>query len=96
MICLHDIRRRRNDILAVARRNGAYDVHIFGSVARGQADTASDLDLLVRFEPNRTLFDHGELVLDLQDLLGVSVDVLDADGLRPRFREQVMKEAAPL
>jgi predicted nucleotidyltransferase len=54
------------------------------------------LDILVQFDPDRTLFDHGELVMDLQDILGVPVDVLDVDGLRPRFLHHVMKEAVPL
>jgi predicted nucleotidyltransferase len=96
MISMQEVLRRRDDILAAARRNGAHDVRIFGSVARGQADASSDLDILVQFDPDRTLFDHGELVMDLQDMLGVHVDVLDVDGLRPRFRHHVMKEAVPL
>ncbi len=49
--------------------------------------------MVVRFDPERTLFDHGGLLMDLQDMLGVKVDVLDEDALRPRFREHVMKEA---
>ncbi len=96
MISMQEVRQRRDDILTVARQNGAHDLRIFGSVARGQANASSDLDILVRFDPDRTLFDHGELVMDLQDLLGVKVDVLDEDGLRPRFRHHVMKEAVPL
>ena len=96
MITMQEVRQRRDDILTVARQNGAHDMRIFGSVARGQANASSDLDILVRFDPDRTLFDHGELVMDLQDLLGVKVDVLDEDGLRPRFRHHVMKEAVPL
>ncbi len=96
MIFLQDVMRRRNDILAVAGKYGAHDVRIFGSVARGQAGPSSDLDMIVRFDPDRTLFDHGGLVMDLQDLLGVHVDVLDEDGLRPRFRDHVMKEAVTL
>lgn len=93
---MQEVLLRRGDIMTVAQQNGAHDLRIFGSVARGQANESSDLDILVRFDPERTLFDHGELVMDLQDLLGVKVDVLDEDGLRPRFRHHIMKEAVPL
>jgi uncharacterized protein len=93
----HDlIRQHRAAILALAQRYGAHDVRIFGSVARGDATAASDLDLIVRFDPGRSLFDHGGLLMDLQDLLGIKVDVLDEEGLRPRFRQHVMKEAVAL
>ena len=86
----------REAILDVARRHGAHDVRIIGSVARGDAEQASDLDLIVRFDPDRTLLDHGELIMDLQDLLHVEVDVISEAGMRERFRRHVMKEAVPL
>lgn len=90
------VRQHRAAILALAQRHGAHDVRIFGSVARGDATEASDLDLIVRFESGRSLFDHGGLLMDLQDLLGIKVDVIDEDGMRPRFREHVMREAVAL
>ena len=96
MITEEDIRHKRNAILDVARRHGAHDVRIFGSVARGAATEGSDLDLIVRFDPRRTLLDHAGLIGDLEDLLGIKVDVIDADGMRPRFRAVVEKEAVPL
>jgi len=65
-------------------------------VARGDTVGSSDLDLIVRFEPNRSLFDHGGLIMDLQDLLGIKVDVISEGGMRQRFRHHVMKEATPL
>ena len=52
---------------------------IFGSVARGDAGEQSDLDLIVRFEPGRSLLDHGGLVMDLRELLGRRVDVIDEE-----------------
>ena len=96
MLTKDDILKRRDEILAVARRNGASDVRIFGSVARGDTTDASDLDLVVTFDRGRTLLDHAGLIGDLEDLLGVKVDVIDADGMRPRFRAVVEKEALPL
>ena len=96
MITKADLIRRREEILQIARRHGAYDVRLFGSVARGDAGERSDLDLIVKFEPGRTLLDHAGLIGDLEDLLGIKVDVIDADGMRPRFRAVVEKEASLL
>ena len=50
---------------------GAYNVQIFGSVTRGEADELSDIDILVKFEPGRTLFDHAGLLLELQEVFWV-------------------------
>jgi len=96
MITKEDILKRRDAILRIARRRGAHDVRLFGSVARGDATERSDLDLIVKFEPGRTLLDHAGLIGDLEDLLGTKVDVIDADGMRPRFRAVVENEASPL
>ncbi|HET6246652.1 MAG TPA: nucleotidyltransferase family protein, partial [Tepidisphaeraceae bacterium] len=74
----------------------ASNIRIFGSVARGDATDTSDLDLIVHFDAGRSLFDHGGLVMDLAELLGTKVDVIDEDGMRPEFREHVAKEAIPL
>jgi uncharacterized protein len=96
MLTKADIFQRRDEILAVARRYGASNVRLFGSVARGDATADSDLDLIVRFEPNRSLLDQGGLLMDLQELLGVEVDVIDEDAMRPRFRQHVLKEVVAL
>jgi predicted nucleotidyltransferase len=90
------LQEHREAIMEIARRYGASDIRIFGSVARGDATDRSDLDLIVRFEPGRTLLDHGGLVMDLRELLRMRVDVIDEDAMRPRFREHVMKEVVPL
>ncbi len=90
------LQSRREDILSLASRHGARNVRVFGSVARGDARPDSDVDILVDMEPGRSLFDLGGLLYDLQTLLGVDVDVVTEKGLRPRIREQVMREAVPL
>jgi predicted nucleotidyltransferase len=71
-------------------------VRIFGSVARGEADKASDIDLLVKLKPGRSLMDLGGLLYDLQKVLGTEVDVVTENGLRPRIRDHVFREAIPL
>lgn len=88
--------QKREEVLLVAARYGAHNVRIFGSVARGEADEASDLDVLVDLEPGRSLFDLGGLLMELQELLGLRVDVVTEQGLRPRIRERVLREAVPL
>jgi predicted nucleotidyltransferase len=84
---------RREDILRMASEYGAYNVRIFGSVARGDADEQSDLDLLVDMETGRSLFDLGGLLTDLEDLLGCPVDIVTEKGLRNRIRDRVLQEA---
>ncbi len=96
MLTRDDIRSRRREILEIAGRYGAHDVRIFGSVARGDTTEDSDLDLLVRFEPDRSLLDHGGLIMDLRELLGIKVDVIDEEAMRERFRNHVIKEVIPL
>lgn len=90
------LQSKRDDILRIATRYGAYNVRIFGSVARGEADEQSDIDFLVNMEPGRSLFDMGGLLADLEDLLGCNVDVVTEDGLRDRIRNRVLNEAVAL
>ncbi len=87
---------KHDEILRIAARHGAKNIRVFGSVARGDADAASDVDVLVDMEPGRSLLDMGGLLMDLQDLLGCSVDVVTERGLRPRIRDRVLKEAVPI
>jgi predicted nucleotidyltransferase len=93
---LRTLRRRRASILRVAAEHGAHSVRVFGSVARGDATSESDVDLLVEMEPERTLFDQAALLVDLRRLLGRDVDVVIEGGLRENIRERVMREAVPL
>lgn len=87
---------RRSAILEIANRRGAHNVRVFGSFARGTADDASDLDLLVDMDPDRSIFDVGALVADLETLLGRDVDVVTERGLKERIRARVLKDAVPL
>jgi uncharacterized protein len=96
VVTQQSLRQKRDAILEIARRHGAHDVRLFGSVARGESSETSDVDILVRFEPGRSLFDHGGMIADLEDLLGISVDVVSEGGMRERFRMRVLGEAIPL
>jgi predicted nucleotidyltransferase len=83
----------KNQILSLASKYGASNVRVFGSVAEGTADKDSDIDFLVDLEKGRSLFDLGGLLMDLQDLLGRSVDVLTENGLHWYIKERVLSEA---
>lgn len=96
MVLIETLKNKRAEILRVAEQHGAHNIRIFGSVARGDARPDSDLDLLVDLDPGRSLLDLGGLLMDLESLLGCSVDVVTEPGLRPRIREQVLREATLL
>lgn len=86
----------RDQVLRAARRHGARNVRVFGSVRRGQATARSDLDLLVNYRQGADLFDEIHLMRDLRNLLGRPVDVTTEDALHPLERAQVLYEAIPL
>jgi hypothetical protein len=92
---LEDLKARRAEILAAARRRRASRVRVFGSVARGEARLDSDIDFLVEFDPEASLVDQVGLIQDLERLLGVGVDVVSSGGLRPRH-EAIRAEAVDL
>ncbi|MBN1955162.1 MAG: nucleotidyltransferase family protein [Anaerolineae bacterium] len=87
---------RREDILQLAAKYGAYNVRVFGSAARGEAGPDSDVDFLVNLEDGRSLFDLAGLLMDLQDLLDREVDVVTEPGLHWYIRDKVIEEAQPL
>lgn len=96
MLTLSILAQKRGEILSLAERYRTGDVRVFGSVARGQNSEASDVDLLVKTRPGCSLLDLGGLLEDLQDLLGCRVDLVTEDGLKPRLRSRVLREALPL
>ncbi len=97
MLTLNTLRaERRADILRLAEQHGACNLRVFGSVARGEANEGSDLDLLVDWEPGRSLLDHVGLVQDLEELLGVKVHVGTERSLHWYVRDRILSEATPL
>jgi predicted nucleotidyltransferase len=87
---------KRDEILRIAAAHGAQNVRVFGSVSRGEAGPKSDVDLLVKLEPGRSLLDLIAIKQDLEDLLGREVDVVTEDAVSAYIREQVLKEAVNL
>ena len=90
------LERYRQQIVEVARRYGARNVRVFGSLARGEDSESSDLDLLVTLGEGRSLLDLVELKQDLEDLVHRPVDVVTDRALSPFLRERVLAEAIPL
>ncbi|HSS79550.1 MAG TPA: nucleotidyltransferase family protein [Thermoanaerobaculia bacterium] len=90
------LQEKRQEILALAARHGARSLRIFGSFARGEAHATSDVDFLVELGPGATLINLGSLQMDLQDLLGRKVDVVEPDALHQSIRGNVLREAVPL
>ncbi len=96
MISLNTLSGEREEILRLAANRGASGVRVFGSVARGEADENSGLDLLVSWDAGRSLLDHAALVQDLEELLGVRVHVGTEKSLDWYVRERILGEATPL
>jgi len=86
----------RNAIRKMVSRFRATNLRVFGSVLHGTDKEDSDLDLLVDTLPGATLFDLGELQVELEELLGVNVDLLTTGDLPQKFRDQVVDEARPV
>jgi predicted nucleotidyltransferase len=90
------LKTKRQEILRIAAKHGAFDVRVFGSRARGSAGPVSDFDFLIKVGPRHTPWFPGGLVADLEDLLGGKVDVVTEAGLHPLLRDRVLKEAVSL
>ena len=87
------LKDKREEILRIAAVHGAHNVRVFGSLARGEAGPESDLDILVKLDPSRSLLDIIAIKQDLEDLLGCEVDVVTEAAISPYIRDQVLKEA---
>jgi predicted nucleotidyltransferase len=91
------LQEKRQDILAIAAKHGAFNVRIFGSVARGEETEKSDIDFLVDYDLKQVSpWFPGGLLMDLQDLLGCKVDIVTEEGLSHLIKEKVLREAKSL
>lgn len=90
------LKLHRQAILNATKRFKVSNPRVFGSVVHGTDTEQSDLDLLVDALPGATLFDLGGFQFEVQELLGVRVDVLTPGGLPVQFRDKVLSEAKPI
>ncbi|MGK7897980.1 MAG: nucleotidyltransferase family protein [Xenococcus sp. (in: cyanobacteria)] len=91
------LQEKREKIMAIATKHGAYNVRVFGSVARGEETSASDIDFLVDYDLSKiSPWFPGGLLADLEDLLGCQVDIVTEKGLHDLIRERILQEAINL
>ena len=88
--------RNRDQLVATAAHYGVRNLRVFGSVARGEDDAVSDLDLLADLPSDLGLFDLGRLRATLQEIVGARVDIVPATDLKPQVRSRVERESVPL
>jgi predicted nucleotidyltransferase len=99
MLTLEQLREKREALIALADRYKAENVRVFGSVARGEENENSDVDILVHFRPGASLFDLMDLMdlkEDTEELLGLEVDIVSDRGLSPLLASRILGEARPL
>ncbi|WP_199034540.1 nucleotidyltransferase family protein [Glycomyces salinus] len=88
-----ELRSHRVEISRIGAKYGIGHIRVFGSVARGEADSESDLDLLVDVGPGRGYFDLAGFALEVEELLGVFTEVSTVEGIQARIRDRVLAEA---
>ena len=87
---------KRDDVLALAAARGVTRLRVFGSVARGQDQEGSDLDLLVDLPAGASLLKLVGLQLEMEDTLGLKVDLCTERELHPALKQRILQEARPL
>ena len=90
------IEANRQAIIEIAEKHGLSNVRVFGSMARGDANDSSDVDLLVSAGPKTSGLDLGGLLMDVQDLLSRKVDVVVDRSIHPLLRDRILSEAVAL
>jgi len=90
------LERYRSDIRLVVEANRAVNPRVFGSVSRGEDTDESDLDILIDPSETTTLFDLGAIQAELNELLGIRVDIHTPNSLPKKFRDSVIAQATPI
>jgi hypothetical protein len=90
------LKSKKAEILMISSKNGIRNIRVFGSVAKGQSTTESDIDFLVELEQGRSLLDLGGFLVEMQNLLGRKVDVVTENGLHWYIKDKIIREARPI
>jgi len=90
------LKEKREEVLRIAAKHGACNVRIFGSVARGEAGPESDVDLLVDIGSTHSSWFPAGLVLELEELLGLKVEVITEASVYPPLKQRILEEAVLL
>ena len=96
MCQLDRLQQLKDEILRIARKHNAEKVYVFGSCARKEEMPDSDVDLLVEFNQEATLFDQVDIRDEMHSLLNCEVDVVSKRGLNPFIKRRVLAEAVEL
>lgn len=98
MIQLGDVQVGEDALARLCRRYCVRELSVFGSAARQEMHSGSDIDLLVEFQPEARvdLVDHAGLMLDLAQLFGRNVDLVSKRALKPLIRESILQQARPI
>lgn len=96
MTVLELLNQKRDCILDIAGKHGAYNIRVFGSVVRGEEGPDSDIDLLIEKGPTTTAWFPAGLVVELEEVLGHRVDIVIEKALNPYLRDRVLREAVCL
>lgn len=95
-VTLSEVRAHRDEIMQLGDRFGVRNIRVFGSVARGEATSDSDLDLLVDVDRGHGYVDMAGFALGVEDRLGVFTQVATTKGLKLRIRDRILREAVAL
>ncbi len=93
---IETLRTHKQEIIALANQYGAGNIRVFGSVARGEANKSSDIDLLIDIQKDKSLMDFARLKVSLEDLLGEDVDLVESGSIKPRLKQFVDEDSVPL
>lgn len=96
MNTLETLRARKDEIERLARIHGARNIRVFGSVARSEDTSDSDIDFLIDMEESRSLLDLVGFKQELEAMLNRSADVLTERGISPYLRKRILAEAIAL
>ncbi len=90
------LNNNKNKIKDVVSKFSVNNLRVFGSVVHGTDADGSDLDLLVDALPGTTIFDLTRLHLELEDMLGIQVDLMTPNDISPRYRDKVLADAVSI
>ena len=89
-------KRQIEQVKRILKQHEVKRADLFGSYARGEANKNSDIDIVVEFKGNKSLFDHSGLKIALEENLAKKVDLVTYNSLYPRLRSYIVKDLVPL
>ena len=93
---IRELKQKREEVISIAKRNGGRNVRVFGSLVRGDSGVSSDVDFLIELEPGRSLLDIIAIKQELEEFLGLKVDVVTERAVSPYIRNEILSQAISL